>query len=181
MLNHHISYLDHIDKWFIFLWIQLHVWCHLKKNSQNLLDLDILNQPIKCIINPLGSCPCNWFNRNMQWISWWFLLILIIPPFLKIIWPWIVTCKTKNQNIECSNNIILTWKIQLICIGFNQGCQFRFSRCFVFSIGTECFDFGAFRRAVSELYRSSIYIIQIQDKLCITKYKHNVKQHNFKI
>ena len=53
----------------------------------------------------------------------------------------------------------------------NQGCQFRFGRCFVFSIGIECFSFGVFRRAVSGFY---IYIcvcetniIQIQDKLII--------------
>ena len=51
-----------------------------------------------------------------------------------------------------------------------QGCQFRFGRCFVFSIGMECFSFGVFRRAVSGLYCSYIYItniIQIQDKLII--------------
>ena len=59
-----------------------------------------------------------------------------------------------------------------------QGCQFRFGRCFVFSIEMECFSFGVFRRAVSELYCSYIYIyiyiyiystniIQIQDKLII--------------
>jgi len=39
-----------------------------------------------------------------------------------------------------------------------QGCQFRFGRCFVFSIGMECFSFGVFRRAVSGLYCSYIYI-----------------------
>ena len=60
----------------------------------------------------------------------------------------------------------------------NQCCQFRFGRCFVFSIGMECFNFGVFRRAVSGLYCSYIYIyiyiyiystniIQIQDKLII--------------
>jgi len=55
-----------------------------------------------------------------------------------------------------------------------QGCQFRFGRCFVFSIGMECFNFKVFRRAVSGLYCSYIYIyiystniIQIQDKLII--------------
>ena len=57
-----------------------------------------------------------------------------------------------------------------------QGCQFRFGRCFVFSIGMECFSFGVFRRAVSGLYCSYIYIyiyinstniIQIQYKLII--------------
>jgi hypothetical protein len=55
-----------------------------------------------------------------------------------------------------------------------QGCQFCFGRCFVFSIGMECFSFGVFRRAVSGLYCSYIYIyiysiniIQIQDKLII--------------
>jgi hypothetical protein len=57
---------------------------------------------------------------------------------------------------------------------YSQGCQFRFGRCFIFSIGMECFSFGVFRRAVSELYCSYIYIyiyatniIQIQDKLII--------------
>jgi len=40
----------------------------------------------------------------------------------------------------------------------NQGCQFRFGRCFVFTIGMECFSFGVFRRAVSGLYCSYIYI-----------------------
>jgi len=56
----------------------------------------------------------------------------------------------------------------------NQGCQFRFDRCFVFSIGMECFSFGVFRRAVSGLYYIYIYIyiystniIPIQDKLII--------------
>ena len=56
----------------------------------------------------------------------------------------------------------------------NQCCQFRFGRCFVFSIGMGCFNFGVFRRAVSGLYCSYIYIyiystniIQIQDKLII--------------
>jgi len=59
----------------------------------------------------------------------------------------------------------------------SQGCQFRFGRCFVFSIGMECFSFGVFRRAISGLYCSYIYIyiyiyystniIQIQDKLII--------------
>ena len=58
----------------------------------------------------------------------------------------------------------------------DQGCQFRFGWCFVFSIGTECFSFGVFRRAVSGLYYIYIYIyiyiystniIQIQDKLII--------------
>ena len=41
-----------------------------------------------------------------------------------------------------------------------QGCQFRFGRCFVFSIEMECFSFGVFRRAVSGLYCSYIYIQQ---------------------
>ena len=55
---------------------------------------------------------------------------------------------------------------------YSQGYQFRFGRCFVFSIGMECFSFGVFRRAVSELYCLYIYIystniIQIQDKLII--------------
>jgi hypothetical protein len=58
----------------------------------------------------------------------------------------------------------------------HQGCQFRFGRCFVFSIGMECFSFGVFRRAISGLYSIYIYIyiyiysikiIQIQDKLII--------------
>jgi hypothetical protein len=31
-------------------------------------------------------------NCHMQWIMWCCLLILIIPCFLKIIQPWIVTC-----------------------------------------------------------------------------------------
>jgi hypothetical protein len=39
-----------------------------------------------------------------------------------------------------------------------QGCQFCFGRCFVFSIGMECFSFGVFRRAVSKLYCSYTYI-----------------------
>jgi hypothetical protein len=39
----------------------------------------------------------------------------------------------------------------------NQGCQSHFGRCFVFSIGMECFSFGVFRRAVSGLYCSYIY------------------------
>jgi len=41
-----------------------------------------------------------------------------------------------------------------------QSCQFHFGRCFVFSIGMECFSFGVFRRAVSGLYCSYIYIQQ---------------------
>jgi hypothetical protein len=53
-----------------------------------------------------------------------------------------------------------------------QGCQFRFGRCFVFSIGMKCFSFEMFRCTVSGLYCSYIYIysiniIQIQDKLII--------------
>ena len=55
-----------------------------------------------------------------------------------------------------------------------QGCQFRFGRCFVFSIGMKCFSFEVFQRIVLELYCShthtyiySINIIQIQDKLVI--------------
>ena len=39
-----------------------------------------------------------------------------------------------------------------------QGCQFRFGRCFILSIGMECFSFEVFRRAVSGLYCSYIYI-----------------------
>ena len=42
--------------------------------------------------------------------------------------------------------------------GLYQGCQFRFGRCFVFSIGMECFSFGVFWRAISGLYSSYIYI-----------------------
>jgi len=42
--------------------------------------------------------------------------------------------------------------------GCNQGCQFCFGRCFVFSIGMECFSFEVFRRAVSGLYCLYIYI-----------------------
>jgi hypothetical protein len=57
----------------------------------------------------------------------------------------------------------------------NKGCQFHFNKCFIFSIGIECFDFRAFRHAVSGLFCSYIYIyihnstniIQIQDKLII--------------
>jgi hypothetical protein len=64
----------------------------------------------------------------------------------------------------------------------NQGCQYRFGRCFVFSIGTECFDFVTFRRAVSGLYCSSIYI---QDKLIINYALQSTNtmssKHNFKI
>jgi len=61
-------------------------------------------------------------------------------------------------------------------ISSNQGCQFRFGMCFVFSIGIKYFCFGVFRRAVSGLYCLYIYIyiyiystniIQIQDKLII--------------
>ena len=33
-----------------------------------------------------------------------------------------------------------------------------FGRCFIFSIGMKCFSFGVFRRAVSRLYCSYIYI-----------------------
>jgi hypothetical protein len=66
----------------------------------------------------------------------------------------------------------------------NKGCQYRFGRCFVFSIGTECFGFGAFRRAVSGLYCSSIYIY-IQDKLIINYALQSTNtmssKHNFKI
>jgi len=40
----------------------------------------------------------------------------------------------------------------------NQGCQFCFGRCFVFSIRMECFSFKVFRRTVSELYCLYIYI-----------------------
>ena len=65
---------------------------------------------------------------------------------------------------------------------YSQGCQFRFGRCFIFSIGMKCFSFGVFRRAVSELYCSHTHththththiyiyatnIIQIQHKLII--------------
>jgi len=54
-----------------------------------------------------------------------------------------------------------------------QGYQFYFDRYFVFSIGMKCFSSGVFRRTVSGLYCSYIYIynstniIQIQDKLFI--------------
>jgi len=44
--------------------------------------------------------------------------------------------------------------------GEDQDCQFRFDRCFVFSIGMECFSFGVFRHAVSGLYYLYIYIQQ---------------------
>ena len=57
------------------------------------------------------------------------------------------------------------------CLGrCDQGCQFRFGKCFIFLIGMECFSFGVFRRAVSGLCYIYIYstnIIQIQDKLII--------------
>jgi hypothetical protein len=70
----------------------------------------------------------------------------------------------------------------------DQGCQFCFGRCFIFSIGIESFSFRVFRRAISGLYYSYIYIyiyiystniIQIQDKLIInysiqTQYQTNI-------
>jgi len=60
----------------------------------------------------------------------------------------------------------------------NQGCQYRFDRCFVFSIVMECFSLGVFRCAILGLYCSYFYIyiyiyiyltniIQIQNKLII--------------
>jgi hypothetical protein len=54
-----------------------------------------------------------------------------------------------------------------------QGCQFRFGRCFVFSIGMKCFSFEMFRYTFRDctvhiyIYIYSINIIQIQDKLII--------------
>ena len=42
-----------------------------------------------------------------------------------------------------------------------QICLNHFSWCFVFSIGTEYFGFGAFRRTVSGLYYLYIYIYKI--------------------
>ena len=63
---------------------------------------------------------------------------------------------------------------------YNQGCQFHFDKCFVFSIEMTCFSFIVIRRAVSGLYclvyiyiyiyiyiYNSTNIIQIQDKLII--------------
>ena len=49
----------------------------------------------------------------------------------------------------------------------NQGCQFRFGRCFVFSIGMECFSFGVFQGCTIYIYIYKTNIIQIQDKLII--------------
>ena len=49
----------------------------------------------------------------------------------------------------------------------NQGYQFRFVKCFVFSIGMECFSFGVSFRGCTSIYINSINIIQIQDKLII--------------
>ena len=49
-----------------------------------------------------------------------------------------------------------------------QGCQFCFDRCFVFSIGMECFSFEVFRGCTVHIYiYIYINIIQIQDKLII--------------
>jgi len=67
---------------------------------------------------------------------------------------------------------ILLSVLVYVCLCFKQGCQFRFDRCYVFSIVMECFSFGVFRCAVSGLnciyiYIYSTNIIQIQDKLII--------------
>jgi len=82
-------------------------------------------------------------------------------------------------DVSRENTAFVIVKTFSICWGredtlwcFGQGCQFRFGRCFVFSIGMECFSFGVFQRAVSGLYCSCVYIystniIQIQDKLII--------------
>jgi hypothetical protein len=61
---------------------------------------------------------------------------------------------------------------------YNQGSQFHFDKCFVFSIEMKCFSFRVLRYAVAGLYclvyiyiyiyiYNSTNIIQIQDKLII--------------
>jgi hypothetical protein len=54
---------------------------------------------------------------------------------------------------------------------WRQGCQFRFDKCFVFSIEIECFSLGVFRGCTVYIYiYIYIYItniIQIQDQLII--------------
>jgi hypothetical protein len=42
----------------------------------NLLDLNVMNQPIECLFDHLSSCLYNWSNWHIQWILWWCLLIL---------------------------------------------------------------------------------------------------------
>ena len=59
--------------------------CPVLESAQNLL-----NQPIKCFFDLLGSCFSNRPNWNMQWILECFVM-LIIPPFFKRIRPRIVT------------------------------------------------------------------------------------------
>jgi len=57
----------------------------------------------------------------MQWIMWYCILILIIPPLLKKIQSRILTYikRRKIRNIKCNINIILTWKFQLEYIVIN--------------------------------------------------------------
>ena len=79
-----------------------------------------------------------------------------------------------------------------------QGCQFCFGRCFVFSIGTECFGvlFRGFSKRFGVPFRGfTVYIyiyiynstnqIQIQNKLIINYALQNTNtmssKHNFKI
>jgi hypothetical protein len=54
--------------------------------------------------------------------------------------------KKKSQETSTSKNLFQ--EINLLEHStksrFNQGCQFCFGRCFVFSIGMECFSFGVF-------------------------------------
>jgi hypothetical protein len=73
--------------------------------------------------------------------------------------------------IKCNLNIIIKFnysKELILIIYLYQGCQVRFNKCFIFSIGMEYFSFGAFRGCTAHVYidiYNSTNIIQIQDKL----------------
>ena len=35
-----------------------------------------LDKPIKCFLEPLSPCPCNWPNWNLQWVLWCSLFLI---------------------------------------------------------------------------------------------------------
>ena len=107
--------------------------------------------------------------RNEGFDEFFFLLFFSFIYLFILLWTMSFIIHAKSL-ISFKISIFFLWTCMILVS--NQGCQFCFYRCFVFSIEMECFSFGVFRRAVSGLYCLYIYIystniVQIQDKLII--------------
>jgi len=117
MLNHHISYLVHIDKDLSFFELnfmfdatlkRILKTCSTQTSQINLLNASLILLAFALVIGPIKTC-----NESRGGSCWYSSSLLSLKNL-------ILNChlhkKRKIRNIECSTNIILTWKIQLIFI-----------------------------------------------------------------